>query len=196
MSLDKIREAVMKSSRSEAEHITATAEKQAKEKLEYQKENLRREYEYLYQSKSRLIEEEYSRKLAHFQGNAAKELLEAKNTCLRAIFNKAREEVLLWPEERYAQTMKRLIEKVTAGRGGNIRAHGNDRETFGKVLQEINKDRADEARLEIDTSKALPERGGFIFISGDFEVDATMKTIFDDIEQSLLPLIAQDLANI
>jgi len=49
MSLDKIREEVLRTSRSEAEHIIASASKQAREKLELQKENLRKELEYQYQ---------------------------------------------------------------------------------------------------------------------------------------------------
>ena len=196
MSLEKIKEAVLEASRSEAEHITASASKQAKEKLESQKENLRREYEYLYQSKSRLIEEEYSRKLANFQGSAAKELLEAKNVSIRHIFKKARNEVFSWPAARYAEAMKKLLEKITEERGGNIRVHNDDIETFNVVLKELNSGRQNEHKLRIDESGTLSERGGFIFISGDFEVDATMGTIFSDIEQSLLPLIAQDLSDI
>ncbi len=196
MSLEKIKEAVLKASRSEAEHITASASKQAKEKLESQKENIRREHEYLYQSKSRLIEEEYSRKLANFKGSAAKELLEAKNVSIRYIFEKARNEVFSWPAARYADAMKRLLEKITGGRGGSIRVHNDDMEAFKGILGELNPDRQNEHRLRIDESGTLPERGGFIFISGDFEVDATIGTIFSDIEQSLLPLIAQDLSDI
>lgn len=196
MSLEKIKEAVLKASRSEAEHITASASKQAKERLESQKENLHREYEYLYQSKSRLIEEEYSRKLASFQGSAAKELLEAKNVSIRHIFEKARNEVFSWPAARYAEAMRRLLEKITEGRGGNIRVHNDDIETFNVVLEELNSGRQNEHKLRIDESGTLSERGGFIFISGDFEVDATMGTVFSDIEQSLLPLIAQDLSDI
>jgi len=89
MSLDKIKEAVLKASRTEAERINAAAARQAKEKLDIQKENLRREFEYQYEGRSRLIEEEYARKLAHFQGTAGKEYLEARNASLRAIFDKA-----------------------------------------------------------------------------------------------------------
>lgn len=192
MSLDKIKEAVLKASRTEAEHINAATEKQVKEKLEIQKENLRREFEYQYEARSRLIEEEYARKLAHFQGNAGKEYLEARNASLRAIFDRARQTVLSWPADEYGRVMKGFLEKITQGRKGRIRIHPDDREVFSTLLAGITAGGGEED-VEIDDG-SLPERGGFIFISDEFEVDATIETILLDIERSLLPEIAEDLA--
>lgn len=196
MSLDKIKEAVLKASRSEAEHISASASKQSKERLESQKENLHREFEYLYQSRCRLIEEEYSRKLAHFQGTASKELLEAKNACIRAIFDGAVATVLSWSPGEYSKAMEGLLQRITGGRGGLIRVHEDDRGIFTVLLEKINNGRGENSRLGMDGTDTLQSRGGFVFVSGDFEVDATVETIFSDIEQSLLPRIAQDLADI
>jgi vacuolar-type H+-ATPase subunit E/Vma4 len=193
MSLDKIKEAVLKASRTEAEHINAAAAKQAKEKLEIQKENLRREFEYQFQARSRLIEEEYARKLAHFQGSAGKEYLEAKNASLRAIFDRARETVLAWSADEYGRVMKRLLERIARGRKGRIRIHPDDREVFSKLLTGITEGGGEGTAVKIDDG-SLSERGGFIFISDDFEVDATIGTILQDIERSLLPEIAEDLA--
>jgi len=195
MSLEKITEAVLKASKTEAEHIDCAAEKQAKEKLELKKENLRREFEYQFQARSRLIEEEYSRRLAHFQGTSAKELLEAKNVTLRAIFDRARQKVLSLSPDEYGHAMKGFLEKIAAGRKGRIRIHHEDKEVFLKLLEDINEGRNEGSRIEIDEG-TLPDRGGFIFISDDFEVDATLGTILGDIERSLLPQMAQDLAHI
>jgi len=192
MSLDKIKDAVLKASRTEAEHINAAATKQAKEKLEIQKENLRREFEYQFQARSRLIEEEYARKLAHFQGNAGKEYLEAKNASLRAIFDRARQTVLAWSADEYGRVMTVLLERVARGRKGRIRIHPDDREVFSKLLTGITEG-GEGTAVKIDDG-SLSERGGFIFISDDFEVDATIGTILQDIERSLLPEIAEDLA--
>ncbi|OPY02146.1 MAG: V-type ATP synthase subunit E [Syntrophorhabdus sp. PtaB.Bin184] len=193
MSLDKIKEAVLKASRTEAERINAAAARQAKEKLDIQKENLRREFEYQYEARSRLIEEEYARKLAHFQGTAGKEYLEARNASLRAIFDRARETVLAWPADEYGRVMKRFLEKITQGRQGRIRIHPDDREIFSTLLAGIAAGGGEGQAVEIDEG-SLPERGGFVFITDDFEVDATIGTILQDIERSLLPEIAEDLA--
>ncbi len=193
MSLDKIKEAVLEASRTEAEHINAAAARQAKEKLDIQKENLRREFEYQYEGRSRLIEEEYARKLAHFQGTAGKEYLEARNASLRAIFDRARETVLAWPADEYGRVMEGFLEKIVRGGKGRIRVHPADREIFSRLLEGMASEGGERTAIEID-GEPLPERGGFIFITDDFEVDATIGTIFQDIERSILPEIAEDLA--
>ncbi len=193
MSLDKIKEAVLKASRTEAEHISAAAAKQAKEKLEIQKENLRREFEYQFQARSRLIEEEYARRLAQFQGNAGKEHLEARNASLRAIFERARETVLAWTPDEYGQVIKGLLERIVRGRKGRLRIHPEDRDVFSSLLEAMAAGGDEGTAVEIDEN-SLPERGGFIFISDEFEVDATIGTILQDIERTLLPEIAEDLA--
>ena len=69
MSLDKIKEAVLKASRTEAEHINAAAANRRK-KAGYQKENLRREFSTSMRP-FRLIRK-YAPKLAHFRGTAGK----------------------------------------------------------------------------------------------------------------------------
>jgi vacuolar-type H+-ATPase subunit E/Vma4 len=193
MSLEKIKEAVLKASRTEAEHISAAAAKQAREKLEVQKENLRREFDYQFQARSRFIEEEYARKLAHFQGNAGKEHLEARNASLRAIFDRVRETVLAWPPDEYGRVMKGLLEKIVRGRKGRVRIHPDDRDIFSKLLKAMAAEGGEGTAVEIDEG-SLHDRGGFIFISDEFEVDATIGTILQDIERTLLPEIAEDLS--
>ncbi len=194
MSLDRIKEAVLNASRTEAGHINAAAQKQASEKAETQKENLRKEFEYQFQARSRLIKEEYGRKLAQFQGNAAKELLEAKNDAMRAIFREARDMLAAWPVERYEHKMKQLLDRISEGRGGIVRIHGEEQGIFERIIRQINSERNAEG-LKVD-DRYLSEKGGFVFISENYEIDATIHTILREIELALLPEIARDLANI
>lgn len=42
----------------------------------------------------------------------------------------------------------------------------------------------------------LEEKGGFLFIGENYEIDSTVRTILDGIEKELLPDIARDLTNI
>ena len=195
MTLEKIKEAVLNASRTEAGHISTAAQKQASEKVEAQKENLRREFEYQFQARSRLIREEYGRKLARFQGNAAKELLEARNNAVRAIFKEARDILHSWPADRYEQKMRQLLDRISEGRGGAVRVHDEEQGTFEKILGEINTKRNAERSLRID-DRSLPVKGGFVFIGDNYEIDATIETIMRDIETALLPEIARDLAGI
>ena len=195
MSLDKIKETVLKASRTEAEHISAAAEKEAAKKAETEKGNLRREFQYLFQTRSRLIEEDYSRQLSQHQGAAAKEILEAKNVSIRAIFKKAEEMILAWPPEEYRRIMQGFLVRVAADRGGKVRVHPDDREIFVEILNEMNAGRSGQAVLVIDEAP-LEEKGGFLFIGENYEIDSTVRTILDGIEKELLPDIARDLTNI
>ncbi len=195
MSLEKIKETVMQASAAEAERIHAAAQKDARERLEAKKNDLLRELEYQYQVASRQMEEEYAKKLAVFQGNAAKELLEAKNASLRSILETAHRTVLALTDEEYGNVMRGFLEKISGGKKGSVRVHADDAAIFSSVLREINRARTEDAQLALDDER-LHTKGGFIFISEEFEVDATLETIFSDIERSILPEIAEDLARL
>ncbi len=195
MSLEKIKHIVMRESALKADEINATAEKEARQKLETRKESLFKELEYQFQVTARHIEEEYSRKIAFFQGNAAKEILEAKNVALRSILGKVHSVVLAWTDEEYGKVMKRFLEKITGSRKGYIRIHADEKSVFEPLVRDLNSSRADDARITIDREH-LHARGGFVFISENFEVDATLETIFSDIERSILPEIARELSRI
>lgn len=195
MSLEKIRDTVMQASAAEADRIRAAAQKEAEERLEARKNELLRELEYQFQVASRQMEEEFSKKLAVFQGNAAKELLEAKNASLRSILGKAHDTVLAWTGEDYGKVMKGFLDRISGGRKGRVRVHADDTVVFTSLVQDINEARAGDTRLALD-EEHLHKKGGFVFVSEDFEVDATLETIFSDIERSILPEIAEGLARI
>lgn len=196
MSLEKIRETVIEASEAKAREIKSSAEKQAREKLETQKEYLRRDLEHQFETRLRQMEDEFSRKMALLEGNIAKELLQAKNKAVRAIFDRARDTVLSWDPEKYARSMTTFLAKITADRKGLVRIHHDDKKIFTDILREINRGRDESIRLELDETHFLRDRGGFIFASSDFEVDATLATIFEDLERSILPEFSRELVKI
>ena len=53
--------------------------------------------------------------------------------------------------------------------------------------------RAGANQLAIDESQFLPEPGGFIFVSDNYEVDQSVPTLLQDLEYELAPLLARDL---
>ena len=89
--------------------------------------------------------------------------------------------------------MGRLIEKVAGNSGGRLRVHKDETGIFTKILSNINEKRNTETRIILDESNPLNERGGFIFLGINYEVDQTLGTILKDIEQEMLPVIAQKL---
>jgi vacuolar-type H+-ATPase subunit E/Vma4 len=118
--------------------------------------------------------------------------LDKRNALLKSLFERAAQEILAWDRERYAQIMRQLIEKASGGYEGRIRVHPEERDLFEKVLARVKEARGD-ARITLDPSDGLPERGGFIFVSADFEVDQTLGTMLNEIEHDLLPAIAAGL---
>jgi vacuolar-type H+-ATPase subunit E/Vma4 len=137
------------------------------------------------------IEEEYGRKLIQLKGAAGKQVLDKRNALLKALFEKARAEILAWPAEKYSGVMRRLLDKSVGNGAGEVRVHPDDMAVFEKILSELNAGRP--VKLTLSRSAPLPKRGGFIFVSADFEVDQTLDTILREVEYDTLPVIAERL---
>ncbi len=138
------------------------------------------------------IEEEYNRKLIHLKGAAGKQILDKRNVLLKSLFEKAKAEILAWPPDRYGRIMRQMIETAAGNLGGRIRVHPEEREAFERILGEMNERRRD-SPVTLDQTVFLPERGGFVFVSTDFEMDHTLDTMLRQIEYELLPTIASEL---
>jgi len=193
MSLENIRQTVIKSSENEAQRIINAAKKQAEQQLASQKNAALEESERHYEARARSIDEGYARRLIQIKGKNGKELLERRNATLRKIFDTARQTILNWPDDEYRAVMKRLLERMVGEKGGTLRVHHEDSHLFQGLVDEMNIQRDSDSKLSVDREHFLPERGGFIFISADFEIDQTLKTIMDEIERELLPVIAREL---
>jgi V/A-type H+/Na+-transporting ATPase subunit E len=192
MGLEKIRQAVLTEAKAEAARIIDSARKNNAHFLKSQKEAAEQDLDRLCKLRMQAIEEEYNRKLIQLKGLASKQILDKRNALLKSLFEKAKKEILGWPSEEYARMMKRLIEKAGGNQEGKIRVHPTDKDVFQKVLSELNEGRGD-PRITLDQSSSLPERGGFIFVTANFEVDQTLDTMLKDIEHDMYPGIASEL---
>lgn len=193
MGLDKIHQAVLSEATTEAARIVESARKKSAVFLNDQKTQTSRDMERLYNSRVQSIKDEFDRKLIQYKGMAGKQILEKRNAVLRSVFEETRETILKWPEGEYGDYMGRLIEKVAGNSGGRLRVHKDETGIFTKILSNINEKRNTETRIILDESNPLNERGGFIFLGINYEVDQTLGTILKDIEQEMLPVIAQKL---
>jgi vacuolar-type H+-ATPase subunit E/Vma4 len=193
MSLEKIREEVLSQARAEAKLVMDGARKHADAALDARKREATGEFDRLYKARTALIEDELSRKLIHFKGVAAKQVLEKRNGLLRSLFEKARQEILNWPEDGYGELMHRLIEAAAGPSGGRLRVHGDERKLFEAILVNVNKHRGPREKIIVDDEKLLHKRGGFIFVAEDYEIDQSLGTMLKDIEQEMLPLVAAAL---
>jgi vacuolar-type H+-ATPase subunit E/Vma4 len=192
MGLEKIRQSVLVEARAEAARIIDGAKGNNATVLKSQKEVTEQEFDRLWRLRMQAIEEEYNRKLIQLKGTASKQILDKRNILLKSLFERAKHEILAWPPEQYAKVMGRLIENAAGKLEGKIRVHPDEMGLFEKVLSELNESRGG-AKVTLDQTGPLPERGGFIFVSASFEVDQTLDTMLKDIEHDLLPDIASEL---
>ena len=192
MGLEKIRESVLAEARAEAARIIDDAKRKNAAVLKSQKEVSELEFDRRCRVRMQAIEEEYSRKLIQLKGTASKQILDKRNILLKSLFEGAKHEILAWPPEQYAKVMGRLIENAGGKIEGRIRVHPGEKDLFEKILSELNESRGG-AKIIVDQTALLPERGGFIFVSASFEVDQTLDTMLKDIEHDMLPAIASVL---
>ena len=192
MGFEKISRAVLAEAKNEATTIIDGAKKSRGDFLNLKKEAAEQEFDRLCKLRVQAIEEEHNRKLIQIKGAAGKQILDKRNALLRSLFEKAKKEILDWPSDKYAGVMGRLMERVVGSQEGKVRVHPKDQDVFQKVLSGLNEGRGD-ATITLDQSAPLPERGGFIFVGADFEVDQTLDTMLKDIEHDMLPAIASEL---
>ncbi len=192
MGLEKIRQSVLVEARAEAARIIDGAKGNNATFLKSQKEVTEQEFDRLCRLRMQAIEEEYNRKLIQLKGTASKQILDKRNILLKSIFERAKHEILTWSLEQYAKVMSRLIENAAGKFEGKIRVHPGEKDLFEKILSGLNKGRG-HAKITLDRTGSLPERGGFIFVSTSFEVDQTLDTMLKDIEHDMLPAIASEL---
>jgi vacuolar-type H+-ATPase subunit E/Vma4 len=192
MGLSKIRQTILTDARNKGTHIVSTAKAQDAALLSAEKDKASAESERACKAKEAAIEDEYNRLLIAFKGNAGKQILEHRNAVLRGLFERTRREILSWPEDRYAGVMRSRIEKTAGTSGGRLRIHPDEKAIFTRIIADMNKG-GDRPYITIDETDSLRDRGGFIFLGPDFEIDQTLSTILGEIEHELLPGIAAEL---
>lgn len=192
MALEQISQAVLDTAQTEADHILKAADLAAEEKVRAGREAAEADGERRYQAAARAIEEDFARKLIQVKGAANKELLARKNAFISNIFDQARKRILTLSPEEYGAVMAKRLESAAESYGGNIRVHSEDQGLFEDILNRFNANRAAEMQVGIDPANPLADRGGFIFVSNEFEVDQTLNTMLGDLARELAPKIASE----
>jgi vacuolar-type H+-ATPase subunit E/Vma4 len=192
MGLEKIRQTVLAEAKAEATRILEVAQKNKASLLKIQKEEADQEFDRIRRFRMQAIEEEFNRKLIQLKGVANKQILDKRNVLLRTLFERAKGEILSWPEEKYRKVMRRFLEKTAGSQEGRVRVSPEDTDVFQRILYELNASGVNTG-ISLDQTAPLPGRGGFVFVSANFEVDQALDTMLKEIEHDLLPAIAQNL---
>ena len=86
--------------------------------------------------------------------------------------------------------MKRLLGSAGIDCAGKLRVHPSDNAIFEAILANAN---TESAQISLDNEHPLAERGGFIFVSENFEIDQTLDTLLANIEHEMAPQISAEL---
>jgi len=191
--LEKIQNEVLAAARKEAEHIVKAAEQAARDRVAREVDATRREEDHRYQVSARAVEEDASRAVTQAKGEAAKQVLTRRNAVLDAVFAEAKKQILALPPDKYSAQLRKRLAAAAGNTGGAVRVHPDDRIAMSSVLAAFNTGRAENARVVLDESVALPERGGFLFITPSYEVDQTLDTLVQELQQELAPQLAADI---
>jgi vacuolar-type H+-ATPase subunit E/Vma4 len=193
MPLERITQTVLGQAQAEADKMVAVAKHAAEDRVSAAREAADREAEHHFQQAVRALEEEHARDLIQIKGAANKALLAQKNACLRVVFDKAKQRILALPKETYVAVMKQRLELAVGTQGGQLRAHSSEQAIFSSLLSALNAGRAPDAQVRLDKGTSLPEPGGFILISEQYQVDQTLATLLQELERDMAPEIAKAL---
>lgn len=193
MGIDKIREAVLSDAKKEAKNIIELAIKNSNALLEKKKNEIDEEFERIYKTQIQEISDEFTRKLIQFKGATNKKILEKRNILIDKIIKRAKEKVLNLPKEKYMELMAQLIKKTSFNTAGMIQVHKDEKELFSELVERLNKERDQSIRLTLDETCFLSDRGGFVFVTKDYEVNQTLDILLNDIKKEILPIIAKEL---
>lgn len=193
MAFENISGAVLDSARAEADHVLKAAKKAAEDKFKAGCHAAELEGERRKQAAIRAIEEEFARKLIQFNGTANKDVLAAKNECLKRIFTVARDVILAMPEKDYMAVMQRRLENAAGSESGRLRVHADDKARFTAMLAAFNANRPADAQVTLDETAALSERGGFFLVCREYEVNQTLSASLTELERELAPQLAAEL---
>lgn len=193
MALETIQRSVLESATAEANRIVKAAEQHAGDRVARETDAIRREEEHRYTLAARAIEDAASRKVSRAKGEASKRLLERRNALLERVFEEARKSILALPRDKYAADMQKRLEAAAGKSGGEVRVHADDKDVFEAMLSSFNATRDANAKVTLDMSAPLTQRGGFVFVAGSYDVDQTLDSLLAGLRHDLEPRLAAEL---
>lgn len=193
MGFDKIRGVILDEAKAEAAHIIEGAKRSAEQHVREACARIDDEMERTYRTRVQAIDDEFNRSQIQFKGNAGKQVLARRGEILHKVFAMARGDLLTMPSSEYGAIMGRLLERSAGKSGGRLRIHPEDTEVFTAILAGMNESRDAADQVVLDGEHPLTERGGFVLVTAEFEIDQTLDTLLRDLEQEMTPVIAGEL---
>ena len=193
MSLESIRQSVLREAQEEAETIVQEAQEEAQAIVARAEEEARtREEETTARERSRL-EEHVAQTLAGLRRNQRLEVLEAKHRQIGELFEEARKAILSMPDSEYLAMLSEWTSGMDPSLEGEVLTGPMDRDRVDRTfLRRVNRGRPSEGRLNRGASD-LPIEGGFVLKTERFEIDWSLDARLQDLQAELTPDFARRL---
>ena len=185
MSIERIRDHIIKNAQKEAEQVINTAKEQFHKKVNEAKLAIEKEYETMLLDEEKRLKEDMQNALITLGSNYKMSLLEIKNNIIDNVIQDAINHIQSLSDNEYLVLIRSWIGNIADGTGGELLVNARDlKRMTGAFIDDINKERKEKIVLGV---RLLDIKGGFILKTQYYEIDYTLDSIIKNLRTALTP---------
>lgn len=185
MSIERIRDHIIKNAQKEAEQIINTAKEQFHKKVNEAKLSIEKEYETMLLDEEKRLKEDMQNALITLKSNYKMGLLEIKNSIIDNVMQDAINHIQSLSDNEYMVLIRSWIGNIADGTGGELLVNARDlKRMTDAFIDDINKERKGKIVLGV---RLLDIKFGFILKTQYYEIDYTLDNIIKNLRTTLTP---------
>ncbi|OHB97621.1 MAG: hypothetical protein A2W74_01295 [Planctomycetes bacterium RIFCSPLOWO2_12_38_17] len=185
MSIERIRDHIIKNAQKEAEQVINTAKEHLHKKVNEAKLSIEKEYETMLLDEEKRLKEDMQNALITLGSNYKMSLLEIKNNIIDNVMQDAINHIQSLSDNEYLVLIRSWIGNIADGTGGELLVDARDlKRMTGAFIDDINKERKEKIVLGV---RLLDIKGGFILKTQYYEIDYTLDSIIKNLRTALTP---------
>lgn len=185
MSIERIRNYIIKNAKKEAAQLIKTAEEQFRNETESARLFLEKKYQEMLQVDEKYLMEDMKRFLCKFKSDCKMELLEVKNKVIDSVLERAISRIQSLPDNDYLILMVKWLVKIPDHLEGELFVNAADLKRIpGNFIDDLNRGRKAKVCL---SNNAVDVNGGFILRTRNYEIDYSLDTLVKNLWTTLIP---------
>ncbi|MCF6154132.1 MAG: hypothetical protein E3K36_02535 [Candidatus Brocadia sp.] len=185
MTIERIRNYIIKNAQKEAEQIIKTAEEQFCAQVETTKLSLEKQYQKMLRVEEERLNKDIKGTFVSLKRAYKMKLLEVKNSVIDDILARAIECIQLLPDEDYFTLIGKWMANIPDQLEGKLFVNARDlKRITATFIDNVNKNR--KARINLNTT-AIDIKGGFVLKTSYYEIDYTLDTLAKNLRTTLAP---------
>ena len=185
MSIERIRDHIIKNAQKEAEQVINTAKEHLHKKVNEAKLAIEKEYEKMLLDEEKRLKEDMQNALITLGSNYKMSLLEIKNNIIDDVLQDTINNIQSLSDNEYLVLIRSWIGNIADGTGGELLVDARDlKRMTGAFIDGINKERKEKIVLGV---RLLDIKGGFILKTQYYEIDYTLDSIIKNLRTALTP---------